>query len=211
MLDKRSLQSQATDLLRQDILRGQYPPAHRLTEFALSKQFGLSRSTARGGLQQLEAEGLVHRIPYTGWEIPSLNEHDLWELQTLRGVLEGLAARLAAERIQPDGKTRLDRAYALLCKAGTSKRRKDVMSFDWGLHQTIAELSGNGRLFQHYKLVEQQVRLHIAITNARYDDLEAIATSHGSVVAAIVAGDGDKAELFARSHNADNDLPAAAK
>jgi DNA-binding GntR family transcriptional regulator len=51
MLDKRSLQSQATDLLREDILRGQYPPAHRLTEFALSKQFGLSRSTARGALQ----------------------------------------------------------------------------------------------------------------------------------------------------------------
>jgi DNA-binding FadR family transcriptional regulator len=63
----------------------------------------------------------------------------------------------------------------------------------------------------HYKLVEQQVRLHIAITNERYDDLEAIATSHGSVVAAIVAGDGDKAELLARPHNADVYLPTAAK
>ena len=50
-------------------------------------------------------------------------------LGVLRGVLERLAARLAAEGIQSDGKARLDRAYALLCKAATTKRRKDVIVF----------------------------------------------------------------------------------
>jgi DNA-binding GntR family transcriptional regulator len=59
----------------------------------------LSRGTVRAALHRLVTEGLVVQRPYAGWEVASLTSRDAWELYALRGALEALAARLAAENM----------------------------------------------------------------------------------------------------------------
>src|SRR4030081_3333415 len=94
-IQKRSAEVQATDALREQILRGGARPGSRLTEIGLSQQLGLSRSTIRTALQRLANEGLVVQEPYTDWQVASLSGADAWELYTLRASLEALGARLA--------------------------------------------------------------------------------------------------------------------
>jgi DNA-binding GntR family transcriptional regulator len=90
---KRSAEAQATDALRDQILRGGARPGSRLTEIGLSQQLSLSRSTVRTALHQLANEGLVVQEPYTDWQVASLSGADAWELYTLRASLEALDHR----------------------------------------------------------------------------------------------------------------------
>jgi len=110
---KRSAESLAVEALRSHVLSGAVPPGQRLTEINLAERLGISRATLRTALHRLTLEGLVHQIPYTGWEVASLTGHDAWELYTLRSSLEGLAARLAAER-EPEVKKSVHEAFAAL-------------------------------------------------------------------------------------------------
>ena len=98
-IEKRSLNNAAADQLRQVIVTGAVAPGVRLTEVALAVRMNLSRGTIRAALQRLVTEGLVVQRPYAGWEVASLTSRDAWELYTLRGAFEALAARLAAENI----------------------------------------------------------------------------------------------------------------
>ena len=95
---KKSAEVEAADALRNHVVGGSARPGERLTEARLSEALGLSRTTIRTALHQLANEGLVVQVPYTGWAVTSLSSADAWELYTLRGSLEALAARLLTEK-----------------------------------------------------------------------------------------------------------------
>src|SRR5216684_2021836 len=113
-LAKRSLDRQAADVLREEILSGRLAPGLRLVEATLAAQLGVSRGTVRAALSELAHEGLVLQVAYTKWMVPELWDEDAWELYTLRGALEGLAARLAAERRTRETLATLEASFASL-------------------------------------------------------------------------------------------------
>jgi DNA-binding GntR family transcriptional regulator len=201
-LSKRRLDRQAADVLREQILSGRFAPGLRLVEAALAEQLGVSRGTVRAALSELAHEGLVSQVAYTKWMVPELSAQDAWELYTLRGSLEGLAARLAAERRTPATMAVLSEAYERLAGAVGSARRSAVATADLALHKTIVGITGHQRLIAQYKLIEQQVRHYIATSNAQIYDLHQIIDEHQPIVKAIVAGDAGRAERLAHDHNA---------
>src|SRR6185295_11997862 len=91
-VEKRSLVWRAADVLRQQILRGELVPGQRVTETALATQLEVSRGTLRAALRALAHEGLIEQVAYTKWMLPEFSNSDAWELYTLRGTLEGMAA-----------------------------------------------------------------------------------------------------------------------
>ena len=198
----RSLDVQAADVIREEILSGALAPGERLLETELSERFNLSRGTIRSALQQLTYEGLIVQFPYRGCAVAGLSSQDAWELYTLRSALEGLAARLAAGAMTPDKANSLNVALQLLLEATQKGNWKDVADADFGLHKTIIQFSGHNRLQQQYKIVEQQIRLYIASCNA-LSGLEAITQQHESLVKAICSGNAAAAEQIAKEHNAD--------
>lgn len=200
VVDRRSLARQAADILREQILGGQFGPGFRLVETWLAGQLRLSRGTIRSALQQLAHEGLVDCVPYTGWAVRALSPEDARELWTLRGVLEGLAARLAAESMTPERRVRLESAHRALAEAARSGDRARVVEADLNLHKTILELSGHGRLREQYKLVEQQIRMFIALSDSCSAELDEVSAWHDSLVEAIGAGDAERAEYLARGN-----------
>jgi DNA-binding GntR family transcriptional regulator len=201
-LHKRRLDRQAADVLREQILSGRFAPGLRLVEATLADQLGVSRGTVRAALSDLAHEGLVSQVAYTKWMVPELSAEDAWELYTLRGSLEGLAARLATERRTPASMAVLTEAYDRLAAAVASERRSAVATADLALHKTIVGITGHRRLIAQYKLIEQQVRHYIATSNAQIYDLHQIIDEHEPIVKAIVAGDAGRAERLAREHNA---------
>ncbi len=101
-VDRRSLDWRAADVLREQILSGKLVPGQRITETALASQLEVSRGTLRAALRALAHEGLIQQVAYTKWMLPEFSNSDAWELYTLRGTLEGMAARLAAQHRTPE-------------------------------------------------------------------------------------------------------------
>lgn len=209
-LDRRSLDHRVADILRGQILGGALPPGHRLVETALAESLAISRGTLRAALRALTHEGLVTQVAYTKWMVPELSPADAWELYTLRGSLEGLAARLVAERQRPDAIAAVQTAFDRLVTAVAAESHKDVATADAGLHKAIVTAAGHRRLLDQYQLLEQQIRRYIVWTNATIVDLHQMVPAHQPLVEAILVGDIESAARLAQEHNAPEVDQAAA-
>ncbi|BAY43321.1 hypothetical protein SAMD00079811_09000 [Scytonema sp. HK-05] len=199
----RSLDVQAADVIREQILDGTLAPGSRLLEINLAEQFNLSRATIRSALQQLTYEGLVVQLPYKGCTVSGLSSQDAWELYTLRSALESLAAGLAAVAITPSQAKELNAGLQQLVKAVQKGNWSQIADADFALHKAIIQLAGHRRLQEQYKIVEQQIRLYIISCNAIHPDLDDIVEQHRKLVNAICSGDDKSAEQIARDHNID--------
>jgi DNA-binding GntR family transcriptional regulator len=84
--------------LRDLILSGGLKPGERISELQAVETTGVSRTPVRMALVRLEEEGLLEAIPSGGFMVKAFSERDILDSIELRGTLEGLAARFAAER-----------------------------------------------------------------------------------------------------------------
>ena len=86
--------------LRELVLDGAFAPGERVPEIELSERLGVSRTPLRLALSTLAHEGLLEPLPGGGFVVRSFTSADVSDAIELRGVLEGTAARLAAERLE---------------------------------------------------------------------------------------------------------------
>ena len=84
--------------LRELILSGELKPGERISELSVVERLGVSRTPIRMALVRLEEEGLLELIPSGGFSVKAFSERDIYDAIEIRGTLEGLAARLCAER-----------------------------------------------------------------------------------------------------------------
>jgi DNA-binding GntR family transcriptional regulator len=95
------------DTLRRAIIDGKLAPGERLRQEALAEELGVSQITVREALHRLVGEGLCIHIPYKGVRVIAPTLEDLEDILAIRGLLEGLAAELAAGRIAPEQLARM--------------------------------------------------------------------------------------------------------
>lgn len=87
--------------LRELIFNGAFAPGERMAELGLVQRLGVSRTPLRLALAELEHEGLLRGLPGGGYVVRQFTQGDVRDAIELRGVLEGTAARFAAERGAP--------------------------------------------------------------------------------------------------------------
>lgn len=109
--EPQGLSGAVFEALRKAIRDGRLAPGERLRQEALAKELGVSQITVREALNRLVGEGLCIRIPYKGVRVIAPSKEDLEDIYAIRGLLEGLAAELAANHIGPE---ELDRMRELL-------------------------------------------------------------------------------------------------
>lgn len=188
------------DALREAIVRGELAPDARLVESDLSTAFSMSRGAVRTALIRLEQDGLVVREPHRGARVRRVSDDEAVEILQARAVLEGLAVRQAAERIDGAGAARLRACLARqreLLEHGDLLRASDVNA---DLHAALLELSGHAtavRLIDtlNARTVRYQYRT-ILIPGRPAASL----AEHEAVVAAVSAGDPNEAERAMRRH-----------
>ena len=199
--EKRLLDRQAADRIREHILGGVLPAGSRLLETKLAEELEVSRGTVRAALALLMHEGLVQQVAFTRWEVSETSERDAWELYTLRAELEGLAARLAVTNVTPTDGAKLRSIGIQMEKAIKQKRFQDVTDLDFQLHQEIVALAHHGRLAELHSFIMMQVRFHMVHSGFLPSDYQALVREHEDLIEAVVNRDGTKAEALARSHN----------
>ena len=94
--------TKATLGLRELLLNGAFKPRERVPELRLVEELGVSRTPLRIALMTLEHEGLLETLQGGGFVVREFTRTDIDDAIELRGVLEGTAARLAAERLESD-------------------------------------------------------------------------------------------------------------
>lgn len=180
--------------LKLRIVRLRLRPGSEFTEAQLAKELGVSKTPIREALARLERDGLVEIVPRLGYRVAPVTLKDTKDLFALRTLLEGEAAALAA--------TRCDDAAALrelesLCHAGY--RPGDPASIDEFLrrntafHLTVAQIAGNARMVRVLgEILDQSERLFHLGLELTFRAPE-IAHEHTDLVAAILAGDPERA------------------
>lgn len=188
------------DALRAAIVRGEIAPDARLVEADLSTAFAMSRGAVRTALIRLEQDGLVVREPHRGARVRRVSDGEAVEILEARAVLEGLAARQAAERIDDAGRARLGSYLArqrALFAAGDLLGASDVNA---ELHATLLDLSGHGTAIRLIgTLSAQSVRYQYRTILIPGRPAASLA-EHTAIVEALLAGQADEAESAMRRH-----------
>lgn len=155
--ERRALVDKLAAQLQTRILDGDLLPGTRLRQEALAEEFGVSRTPIREALRKLQASGLVELRPNRGALVRGLTPREIRDAYAVRAELEGLAAEVAALRIQQAQIERLYRAQAQFRESldritnGTRNGRRRLSERDiegWGnandeFHQVIQEAAGN--------------------------------------------------------------------
>lgn len=187
--------------IRDGILGGLYAPGQRLIEADLTRDFNVSRGPLREALGRLAADSLVEIEPYRGAIVARPSRQDVSDTLQLREVLEGLAARLAAERINlADNRKRAKAVQTAILRGNTGGEFTSYVEDNERFHRLIFELSGNhqiGRTVAQLQLPTLQAAFFRMLDQKRRADS---LTQHAQILGAILDGDGPRAEKVMRAH-----------
>ncbi len=198
--------------LREKIINGELPGGMRLFEVSLAETLEISRTPVREALSRLAEEGLLDRLPSGGFVVRRFGYADVIDSIELRGVLEGTAARLAAERgAAPEAMARMK---AIVQKLDTCfGPHEDDVDFETyadlneQFHNELAGLSGSEVVRRE---VERAAALPFASPSAFLPNkldiaafkrsLRSAQDQHHAILSAIAAREGARAEFVAREH-----------
>lgn len=197
---KQSYADAVYDLLRRDILQGTSEPGQRLRENELSERYRVSRTPIREALNRLEHEGLVVGSPGRGLIVAEVDEHEILEGYVIRGALEGVAARLAAQRATDVDLAKLDLLLDAITKAAADDDEKALLRLSGEIHFHIWRVAGNRRLLKLMQDIEDGMGRFQRLTLFTPGRMQHAIDEHHAMVEAIRAGDGDRAEQLAREH-----------
>jgi DNA-binding GntR family transcriptional regulator len=188
------------DRLREAIVTGRLQPNERLIESDLARSLGVSRTVIRTALARLEHEGLVEHERHRGARVRLVQEGEAVEILETRAVLEGLAARLAAQRA---GRREAGELKAIV--KGMTRLRKagdllGVSDQNAALHRRIVEISGHATAARLIAALNSQMVRFQYRTILLPGRSEHSLAEHTAIVDAIAAGDGDRAETAMRTH-----------
>lgn len=203
--------SKALLRLRLMVLNGEFQSKSRLPEVALAERLGISRTPLRQAMDRLVEEGLLERQETGGCRLASFTMEDIVDAIEVRGVMEGTAARLAAERgISPQ---QSHEACDVLTGLDEAVHGADELDFEAYVrlnarfHELIAEMSGSRVLVRQ---VERVSRLPLASPSAFLqgqktipdfrDSLSLAQSQHRAIFDAIQRRESARAESLAREH-----------
>jgi DNA-binding GntR family transcriptional regulator len=155
------LRDQVRDVLLSRVLSGAYPPGSRLVETRIAQELGVSQAPVREALRDLEQLGCVEYEPFRGSSVRALSVGDLLEAFPVRAALEGLACRLAAERITD---AQLERLGALIEEMRAADDRRAESAADSAFHAAIVEAAGNATLTRQWNQLLPHSRTFISMT-----------------------------------------------
>lgn len=200
--------------MRELIIRGEFRPGERIREIPLAKRLGVSRTPLRLVLDRLAHEGLLEARPTVGFVVSEFTIQDILDTIELRGVLEGTAARLAAERLQSADELAPMRESMTQSHALLSENLDGVVTLgryavlNSRFHACLLDLSRSTML---RRSLERVLALPFASPNAFVaaepdsqewrETLIVSLSQHRAITDAIANHEGSRAEAVAREHS----------
>jgi DNA-binding GntR family transcriptional regulator len=165
-----SLAQKAYEHLQEGVLSGRLRSGEVISEAALAKELGISRTPVGEAIRQLVREGLVEQVPRYGTIVRSIDRRELTDLYEMREALESYAAAKAAETISEPMLERLSQFCDVMAaiarelkEAGASEldepSLRRFLAADMAFHMLIIEASGNRRMIEVVKNMRTMSRI----------------------------------------------------
>lgn len=198
--------------LRDRIATGELSPGDVMSEAALAKQFGLSRTPIGEALRQLASEGLVDQVPRYGTIVRDIPVRELADLFEIREALEGMAAAKAAAAITPKALAELrslcaaiDREIERVRELGETTLDnpglRRFLAADMAFHMLIIASAGNQRLHQ---MIDQTRSVSVMFAARRgvhvLSRVENANQAHRAILAALEARNAEEAQRLVVQH-----------
>jgi len=190
---------QIKDLILGRILDGVYSPGERLVETKIAQELGVSQTSIREALRDLEHLGCVIYEPYRGCSVRQFSSDELLEAFPVRAAIEGLAARFAASHMDDAELAELERLYKEMLACGERGDAHAQSRADTAFHQAIARGSGNATLERQWEVLEPYYRALITVERTG-TDLVVLSEEHLPVLEALKEHDGEKAAAAVEGH-----------
>jgi DNA-binding GntR family transcriptional regulator len=195
-----NLVEQVRDAILEEIASGALAPGERIIQEQVAQALGVSRQPVQQALVLLRNQGVLQDAPGRGLLVAPLDPDHVGQMYDLRGVIEGLAARRAAER----GAERAARAGPALIEAGrravAAGSVARMIAADIRFHEFVHELSGNplvATVLETHLTYTQRVMGEVLVRDETPRD---IWDQHEAILDRIAAGDGERAEALMRAH-----------
>ena len=196
---KGSLTFEALTRLRDEIIQGKMRPNERLIAADLAERLNTSRTPIREALQLLEAEQLVVAVK-RGYVVREHTKEEIVEIYEVRAALEGMAARLAAQKTGTSAYKEIEAIGAHRDSLIASNDRKLIVDLNDEFHAAIFTACGNSRLdrinrsnsqhFFNYRISELYTKEETKIS----------IKGHALILKAIKNHDADQADAAAQEH-----------
>lgn len=197
--ERRVLREDIRDQLIEEILGGRLAPGDRLVETRIAQEYGVSQAPVREALRDLEMFGFIVSSPFRGAIVRQISVEDLVQIYPIRAVLEGLAARDAATRIDASGIKRLENLLVVMKNAAARGDSRAAVDADFAFHLAIVEASGNWLLKQFWERMRLATTTFLTVSKS-HRSLNEIAERHAPVLEALRAHSAEDAELAMRRH-----------
>lgn len=183
--------------LRADLQSGRLSPGSRLREVDLAQRLNVSRTPVREALKRLESEGLVTFVEARGLIVTELSPDQVVKLYAMRELVEGAAARFAAEAASAGHVRALEEIYA---QALTVADPDGTETLNRRFHETIRIASGNEYLQKSAGLLEDSMLLLGGSAYSVPGRVDTARREHAAILDAVKRRDPDKAERAMREH-----------
>jgi DNA-binding GntR family transcriptional regulator len=197
--ERRVLRDEIRDQLIEQILNGKLAPGERIVEMRIAQQFGVSQAPVREALRDLDLLGFVVSSPFRGAIVRQISVEELVQLYPIRAVLEGLAARHAAQRMDQATLKKLEGLLATMRSAAARGDHRRALETDFKFHLTIVEASGNRLLQQIWDRMRLATTTFLTVSKSHHS-LSEIVERHAEVLDALRTHDPDAAERALRMH-----------
>lgn len=186
------------DALRERILAGTVAPGERLVEGRLSEELGVSRMPVREALRQLAAEGLVTIEPRRGASVTTFSSEQMRELVEVRATLEGLNAKLAAQRHDPEQIAQLQRILEEGTRLAEAGDVAATTRLNQRFHDALGSVAANSVLQDIMSSLRDRTALLFTPLNRTRGKQNW--EEHAAILRAVIDGDGELAALLAARH-----------
>ncbi len=201
-IERVSLADNLVSRLREAVVAGELAGGEVLSEPSLARRYGVSRGPVREALQQLERERLVEFSGSGRTRVRDLTAADLEEIVSLRGALEGLAARLATPRWSAADSKRLT---GLIAEQEAARTLGDLNRLDLDLHEAVVRAAGHGRLLDAWLPLRPQIERWLATIFRQQQRLKleprtVTVANHRDLLRVFESGDPTAAEALCAAH-----------
>jgi DNA-binding GntR family transcriptional regulator len=201
MTKPASLSDQVYEQLRSSIISAERNPGEKLVELEIAAQMGTSQGPVREALQRLERDGLVERQARSATYVSSISMDEMYELFSIRSVIEGFAIRRAAQKITPEQCAYLEELIREMAQAGQRGDMITLAEYDMQFHRTIVECGGSAGLLRVWVTLSSQIQWFVVQSHPRhYSDLVEIGTRHQSIVSALREHNAERAVQVVQDH-----------
>ena len=190
----------AVEVIREAIMDGRLEPGQRLKEEELARELGISRTPVREALLILQTDGLVEAHPNRAATVRSYGLDDLGDLYMLRAALEGVAARLAAERATPCELAKLRRSCDRFDTVAGAGSLKEIVRENLAFHDAILDIAGNDRIAQLVRGVTELPLVYKSYLWYSPNQKLVSAHYHRQILHALEARNPERAESVMKQH-----------